>query len=65
MGIGKNQDAMVRILIASGGVNAGTILLSIGVILFSISLPSKRLRLKAEDRRVLSDKIIQDMLNQK
>jgi len=64
MGIGKGQAA-IRILIAAGGLNVGIILLSIGVILFSISLPSKRLRLKAEDRRVLSDKIIQDMLNQK
>lgn len=65
MGFGKGQDAMVRSLIAAGGANVGTILLSIGVILFAISLPSKRLRLKAEDKRVLSDKIIQDMLDQK
>ena len=58
---GKNLDKIVCGLVAAGGNNTGIILLSVGVILFAISLPSKRLRLKADDRRMLSTQIIKDM----
>ncbi|NLX12513.1 MAG: hypothetical protein GXY44_02520 [Phycisphaerales bacterium] len=61
IGVGKDEDAMVWGVIAAGAANIGTILLSIGVLLFAISLPSKRLCMKAEDKRTLSDKIIQEM----
>ena len=51
---------IVYILIVYVSVNTGVIMASVGVILFSISLPSRRLDLKPDDERPLSSQIIKE-----
>ena len=61
MGFVKERG-LLHGIIAVGGSNIGIMLLSIGVILFAISLPSKRLQLKADDRKPISSQIIEESL---
>ncbi len=62
VGFIKIEDRdIIHGLIAAGGTNVGIILLSVGITLFSISLPSRRLNLKAEDKRSISSQIVKEI----
>jgi predicted membrane channel-forming protein YqfA (hemolysin III family) len=64
-GVHIEDREMIHGFIAAGSTNVGIIVLSLGVLLFALSLPSRRLQLDAEDRRPISDRIIKDTLDTK
>ncbi len=56
----ENRHA-IHGIIAAGSTNIGAIILSLGVVLFSISLPSKRIEMKPQNKKPISDQILKDM----